>query len=314
MLVHETEKPMVSVGDIKTVFRGSISINEPLAQYTSMKVGGPADYFLEPADREDLVALVHYCREHHFPAMVLGRGSNLLVSDDGIRGAVISLESALSGVYLDEEFVVAESGARMTKLVDFCIQNGFAGMEWAAGIPGTVGGGIVMNAGAHGEQMSDHLVDVEVIREDQVVRVEKSQASFGYRSSVFRDAVVLSGRFSFPRADRDALIRHRSELIRKRNETQPLNLPNSGSMFKNPPGTYAARLIEQAGLKGKRVGGAQISEKHANFIVNLGDAKATDVLTLLDLTRRTVYQNTGILLELEVKLVGFPSDVLVKAI
>ncbi len=314
MLMPIIDKPMVSLGDIKTVFRGSISINEPLAQYTSMKVGGPADYFLEPADRDDLIAVMEYFRSQDFPVLILGRGSNLLVSDEGIRGAVLNLESALSAVYLDNELVVAEGGARMTKLVDFCIQRGFAGIEWAAGIPGTVGGGIVMNAGAHGEQMSDHVVDVDVLRDARVVRVARDDAGFGYRSSAFRADVVLAARFDFPRADRETLIRHRSDLIKRRNETQPLNLPNSGSMFKNPPGTFAARLIEQAGLKGKRVGGAQISEKHANFIVNLGDAKASDVLTLLDLTRRTVYQNTGILLELEVKLMGFPADAFVRAI
>jgi UDP-N-acetylmuramate dehydrogenase len=314
MLMHEMTEPMVALGDIKSAFRGSISINEPLAHYTSMKVGGPADYFLEPIDRDDLIAVVRYLRRQDFPMMIIGRGSNLLVSDEGFRGAVVSPEAALGDVRLDGEYVVAESGARMTKLVDFCIQRGFAGMEWAAGIPGTVGGGVVMNAGAHGEQMSDHLVNVEILRHDDVLLVPKSEASFGYRSSGFRNDVVLSVRFALPRGDREALIHHRSELMRKRNETQPLSLPNSGSMFKNPQGTHAARLIEQAGLKGKRVGGAQISEKHANFIVNLGDAKASDVLTLLDLTRRTVYQNTGILLELEVKLVGFPSDIFVKAV
>ena len=314
MLMHWTPMPMVSLGDIRTVFRGSIIINEPLAKYTSMKVGGPADYYLEPADRDDVLTLMRYLYRRGFPAMIIGRGSNLLVSDEGIRGAVINLETGLSEVRAEGERVVAESGARMTKLVDFCIQKGYAGMDWAAGIPGTVGGGVVMNAGAHGEQMSDHLLDVEIIRDDAVVVVPKSEAAFAYRSSAFRNDVILSARFAFPRGDREALIRHRSELMKKRNETQPLNFPNSGSMFKNPQGTYAARLIEQAGLKGKRVGGAQISEKHANFVVNLGDAKASDVLTLIDLTRRTVYQNTGILLEPEVKLVGFPSDVLVKAV
>jgi len=297
---------MVSISDLKTVFRGSIRINEPLAQYTSMKVGGPVDYYLDPADRDDLIAIVLFLRQHAFPTIVIGRGSNLLVSDEGLRGAAISVERILSEVSVEGDIVRAESGARLTKLADFCIQNGFAGIEWAAGIPGTVGGGVVMNAGAHGEQMSDHIVDVEVIRNDAVLVVPKSAASSGYRTSAFRGDVVLSARFAFPRGNREELMRHKSEMIKRRNETQPLNLPNSGSMFKNPPGTHAAKLIEQAGLKGKRVGGAQISEKHANFIVNLGTARASDVMTLLDLTRRTVYQNTGIQLELEVKMIGFP--------
>lgn len=303
--MHDISLAMVSISDLKTVFRGSIRINEPLAQYTSMKVGGPVDYYLEPADREDLVALVDFLRRHDFPSMVIGRGTNVLVSDEGFRGAAISVERILSDVRIEGDLVRAESGARLTKLVDFCIQNGFAGMEWAAGIPGTVGGGIVMNAGAHGEQMSDHVVDVEIIRDGVVLAVPRAAASFGYRMSAFRGDVVLSARFAFPRGNREELLRHKSELIKRRNETQPLNLPNSGSMFKNPTGTHAAKLIEQAGLKGKRVGGAQISEKHANFIVNLGTARASDVITLLDLTRRTVYQNTGILLELEVKMIGF---------
>ena len=304
--MHETSTAMVSISDLKTVFRGSIRINEPLAQYTSMKVGGPVDYYLDPADRDDLIAIVLFLRQHAFPTIVIGRGSNLLVSDEGLRGAAISVERILSEVSVEGDIVRAESGARLTKLADFCIQNGFAGIEWAAGIPGTVGGGVVMNAGAHGEQMSDHIVDVEVIRNDAVLVVPKSAASFGYRTSAFRGDVVLSARFAFPRGNREELMRHKSEMIKRRNETQPLNLPNSGSMFKNPPGTHAAKLIEQAGLKGKRVGGAQISEKHANFIVNLGTARASDVMTLLDLTRRTVYQNTGIQLELEVKMIGFP--------
>jgi UDP-N-acetylmuramate dehydrogenase len=305
---------MVALSDIKTVFRGSMSLNEPLAKYTSVKVGGPVDYYLEPADRDDVIAVVRYLRQHDFPFMVLGRGSNILVNDDGLRGAAINLEATLSNVRSDGDLVIAESGARLTKLVDFCVQNGFAGIQWAAGIPGTVGGGVVMNAGAHGEQLSDHLVDVEIIRHDAVIVVPKSEGLFGYRISAFRNDVVLSARFAFPHGKREELVHHRSDLMRKRNESQPLSLPNSGSMFKNPQGTFAARLIEQVGLKGKRVGGAQISEKHANFIVNLGDAKASDVITLLDLTRRTVYQNTGILLELEVKLVGFPSDVSLKAV
>ena len=162
--MHETSTAMVSISDLKTVFRGSIRINEPLAQYTSMKVGGPVDYYLDPADRDDLIAIVLFLRQHAFPTIVIGRGSNLLVSDEGLRGAAISVERILSDVSVEGDIVRAESGARLTKLADFCIQNGFAGIEWAAGIPGTVGGGVVMNAGAHGEQMSDHIVDVEVIR------------------------------------------------------------------------------------------------------------------------------------------------------
>ncbi|MEX0601901.1 MAG: UDP-N-acetylmuramate dehydrogenase [Bacteroidota bacterium] len=303
---------MVSLSDIKKFFRGHIAINEPLSRYVSMKVGGPVDYFIEPADAQDLVAIVRHFQGNNFRFMMIGRGSNLLVSDEGIRGAAVSLEEGLSDVRLEGDIVVAESGARMTKLVDFCIQNGLAGMEWAAGIPGTVGGGIIMNAGAHGGQLSDHLIDVQVLREGELRTIAREQGEFSYRRSGFQRDVVFSGRFHFPPGNKEELARRRSELMKIRNANQPLNLPNSGSMFKNPSGTFAAKLIEQAGLKGKRVGNAQISDKHANFIVNLGGAKAADIITLLELARRTVYQNTGILLDLEVKLIGFPDETLRK--
>jgi len=303
---------MISVDNIRNVFQGKINLNHSLASYTSMKVGGPADYFLEPKDKADLVAIVRFFQQNNFPYMMIGRGSNMIIHDDGIRGAVISLESGLTRVVLEDELVMAESGARLTKLVDFCIQNSLGGLEWAAGIPASVGGAIVMNAGAHENEIKDSLVDVDALRGGSVVRVRKEDAGFAYRTSSFVKDVVLSGRFRLAKADKEEILKRKSELIARRNATQPLSLPNSGSMFKNPPGTFAAKLIEQAGLKGKRIGGVQISEKHSNFMVNLGDARAEDVVRLIDLARRTIYQNAGILLELEVKLVGFPEHVLEK--
>lgn len=299
---------MVSLSDIKSFFGGHIGVNEPLAKYTSMRVGGPADYYVEPADKADLIEIIRYFAQNNFPFMILGRGSNLLVSDEGMRGAAINLESGVSKVLLEGAMVMAESGARLNRFVDFCIQNEFAGVEMLAGIPGTVGGAVVMNAGAHGGEISDHLVEVEVLRNGEVLRISKSNAQFSYRKSGFGKDVVLSALFKLPKGNREELTARRRELILKRNESQPLELPNSGSMFKNPPTTFAAKLIEQAGLKGKRIGNAQISEKHANFIVNLGEAKASDVQRLLELAQRTVYQNTGILLELEVKLIGFHEE------
>ncbi|MBI2620220.1 MAG: UDP-N-acetylmuramate dehydrogenase [Ignavibacteriales bacterium] len=299
---------MVSLKDIQTFFRGRLTIHEPLAPYTSMKVGGPADYYLEPADKDDVVGIVRYLEENKFPFMMVGRGSNLIISDEGYRGAAINLEEGISRVTLEEGLIVAEGGARLTKLVDFCVQSSLSGLEWAAGIPGTVGGAVVMNAGAHGGEIKDSLVDVEVYRGGSVLRIEKEKADLSYRRSGFTADIVLSARFNLQPGNRDEIMKRRSELIAKRNATQPLNLPNSGSMFKNPPGTFAARLIEQAGLKGKRVGNVQISEKHANFMVNLGNARAEDILRLIELVRRTVHQNTGIQLDLEVKLIGFPQN------
>jgi len=270
-----------------------------------MKVGGPADFYVEPEDRKDLLALIEYFKTHQYTWMVLGRGSNVLVSDEGIRGAVINVEHALSQVLLKDGLVVAEAGVRLTKFVDFCVQNSLSQVENLAGIPGTVGGAITMNAGAHGGEISEHLVEVEVIREGNLQTVKKADAQFAYRRSGFSDDVVLAGSFLLPRGNKEELATRRRELILRRNESQPLELPNLGSMFKNPPNAFAAKLIEQAGLKGKRCGDAQISEKHANFIVNHGNATAADVAKLIELTRRTVYQNAGIMLDLEVKMVGF---------
>lgn len=300
---------MVSLSDIRTFFRGTISLNEPLAHYTSMRVGGPVDYFVEPADKEDLVAIVNYFRENDFPYVMIGRGSNILVSDDGFRGAAISLESCLSDVRIENEIdVVAEAGAGLSKLVDFCIQHSLEGLEWAAGIPGTVGGAVMMNAGAHGGEISGSLMEVELMRGENIIRVPRSEIAFGYRTSGLEECIVLSAQFQLKRGDQEKLILRRRDIIQQRNATQPVNMPNSGSMFKNPHGNHAAKLIEKALLKGKRIGGAQISEKHANFILNLGSATASDVLTLIDLTRRTVHQHLGILLELEIKLIGFSQD------
>jgi len=196
----------------------------------------------------------------------------------------------------------------LTKFVDFCVQNELSGVEMLAGIPGTIGGAVVMNAGAHGSEIADHLVEVEVIRNGQIQKVKKEEAKFAYRHSEFGQDVVLNAVFKLQQGQKEPLSAKRRELILSRNKTQPLEFPNLGSMFKNPPNTYAAKLIEQAGLKGKRVGNAQISEKHANFIVNLGDAKAEDVIKLIDLIKRTVYQNSGVMLDLEVKLVGFTNS------
>ena len=299
---------MISISDIQINLRGTIAVDEPMAKYTWMKVGGPADFYIEPADKDDLLAIVRYFRQQRFPWMMIGRGSNILVSDEGIRGAVLNVESALSSLSQSGGSIIAESGVRLTKFVDFCIQHGYAGSEMLAGIPGTVGGAVVMNAGAHGGEISDHLLAIEVLREGVVEVVRKEEAGFYYSSSALASDIVLAATFGFPHGEKEELSKKRRELIMKRNDSQPLDLPNLGSMFKNPKNAHAAQLIEQAGLKGKRIGDAQVSEKHANFIVNLGSAKADDVVKLIELVKRTVYQHFGLMLDLEVKLVGFPLE------
>ncbi len=300
---------MVHIEKIKYFFRGRIALHEQLNRYTSFQIGGPADYYLEPADKEDVVRIVRYLKEQEIPFMMMGRGSNMLVSDEGVRGAVINFETGLKGVRLEGDRVVVEAGVGLARFVDFCIQHALAGVEMLPGIPGTVGGAIMMNAGAYGGEISDHLVDVEVLRGAEVTIVPKEQAGFRYRHSGFQNDIILGASFRLPPGDKAAIMKRRRELLLKRNETQPLNMPNSGSMFKNPPGTYAARLIEEAGLKGATRGQSQISEKHANFFLNLGGATANDVLQLIRLARETVMKKFGISMELEIKLVGFPEEV-----
>jgi UDP-N-acetylmuramate dehydrogenase len=296
---------MISLTDIKKILRGNIVVDEPMANYTWMKVGGPADFYIEPADRNDLISIVEYFREHNYSWFILGRGSNVLISDEGIRGAVFNIENSLADIRRENNLVFAEAGVRLTKFVDFCIQNELAGVEMLAGIPGTIGGAVAMNAGAHGGEIADHLIEVETIHNGIVERIRKDEESFSYRRSRFSNDIVLGASFKLKRGDKEKLLAIRRKFILKRNQTQPLEYPNLGSMFKNPPNTFAAKLIEQAGLKGKCVGDAQVSEKHANFIINRGHAKAADIVKLIDLVERTVYQNSGVKLELEVKMVGF---------
>ena len=305
---------MVSVDDIRKVFRGHVAVAEPLGKYTSFRIGGPADFYLEPVDKFDLIEVVRFFRKLDYRFMIIGKGSNLLISDNGFRGAAINLEEGLGKVRTESDLIVADAGVRLSKFVDYCIQQEKSGVEMLAGIPGTIGGAVIMNAGAYGGEISDHLVEVEIYRDDAIKKIEKAEAGFSYRKSGFGRDVVLNASFKLPKGSLSQLLQRRRELLLKRNQSQPLNLPNSGSMFKNPQGTFAAKLVEEAGLKGKQIGGAQISERHGNFIVNEGGANASDVLDLVKLARKKVMEKSGIKLELEVKLVGFQEKELIGAV
>jgi UDP-N-acetylmuramate dehydrogenase len=299
---------VINIDDIQKFFHGTIALSEPLSNHTYIRIGGPADYYFEPVDREDAVAVITYLQQQDVQWTVIGRGSNLLVSDDGIRGAIVNLERGLKSIHIERAHVHAEAGITLIRFVEFCTQKGLQGVEMLAGIPGTIGGAVTMNAGAFGGEISDHLIDIEILRNGSLLILKKDQIRFSYRKTKLQPGdVVLSASFDLPSGNPEDTMKLRNELILKRNRTQPTNLPNSGSMFKNPSGTFAAKLIEDAGLKGTRWGNAQISEKHANFIVNLGGATAHDVLHLLTMARNTVRDLFGITLELEVKLVGFPN-------
>jgi UDP-N-acetylmuramate dehydrogenase len=305
---------MVSVDDIRKVFRGHIAVAEPLGKYTSFRIGGPADFYLEPIDKFDLIEVVRFFKKFKYRFMIIGKGSNLLISDSGFRGAAINLEEGMGKIILESDIVVADAGVRLSKFVDFCIQHEKRGVEMLAGIPGTIGGAVIMNAGAYGGEISDHLVEVEIYRENAIQKVTKAEAGFSYRRSGFARDVILNASFKLPKGNLAELLQRRRELLLKRNQSQPLNLPNSGSMFKNPEGAFAAKLVEEAGLKGKQIGEAQISERHGNFIVNHGGATAYDVLNLVKLARKKVLERSGIKLELEVKLIGFQEEEIMQAV
>jgi UDP-N-acetylmuramate dehydrogenase len=296
---------MISISEIKQVFKGKISLNEKMAPFTTFRIGGVADYFVEPVDSQDVLNILRYLKKKDIPYYVMGNGSNVLISDEGIRGVVINLESGFGYLKHENNKIVSGAGAKLAKFVDFCIQNGYAGVEMIAGIPATLGGALVMNAGAYGGEIADHVTEVLVIKNDELKRLSKDECGFAYRYSALRSTVILEGTFSLPKGNPVEISGVRKELMLKRNAAQPVEIPNAGCIFKNPAGNYAAKLIEECGLKGTSIGGAMVSPKHSNFIVNYDNATANDVIELIRLIRQKVREKTGIELELEVKPIGF---------
>ncbi len=282
---------------------------EPLARYTSARIGGPADWLVIVERIEDLIKAVKSAQAQGLAWRVLGSGSNLLVADAGVRGLVI-INKARGVVFKDGGYVYAESGANLSSLARNCILRGLAGLEWAVSVPGTVGGAVVGNAGAHGGDMAGNLARATMLERDGTVSEwTVKQFEYGYRDSVLKRMspqarpVILAAEFALAFDDPIKLSTRADEFVARRKATQPPGA-SIGSMFKNPPGDYAGRLIDAAGLKGAQVGGAQISPVHANFFVNTGAAAATDVKRLIDMARERVQERFGVVLELEIELVG----------
>jgi UDP-N-acetylmuramate dehydrogenase len=301
---------LISTAEIKDFFKGKLTLNEPMAPYTTFRIGGVADYFIEPSDADDLLNMIKYLRSIEMPYYVMGNGSNVLISDQGIRGVVINLESGFGYLRNENGFIIAGAGAKIARFVEFCIQNRCAGVEMLAGIPATIGGTLVMNAGAYGGEISTYVKEVTVIRGDKLKTLAGEECGFIYRNSNLKGSIILEAKFELPEGDPVEIGAKRRELMIHRNETQPVEIPNAGCIFKNPKGYFAAKLIDECGLKGKSVGGAMVSSKHANFIVNFDNATAGDVIELINIVKKTVKQKTGIDLELEVKLVGFEEELL----
>lgn len=280
-----------------------------MKDYTTIRVGGKADVICFPEDGEQLRKIVLCLRQKGIPYMPVGKGSNLLVRDGGINCAIIILKGKLAAVKRDTEkscSVIAGAGVSLSELLIYCSRNGLGDAEFLAGIPGTLGGSVVMNAGAFEKEIKSLVRGIRVITEDgKEEKIDSSQLCFGYRRLALSKGVILRDVFLKLNEERPEVISEKiSGFLKQRKKNQPLEYPSGGSVFKNPPNDYAGRLIEEAGLKGKKIGDAMISEKHANFIVNTGNARAADIITLMETAQKTVRERTGIDLEPEIRIVG----------
>lgn len=284
--------------------RGRVTFGAELRAYTSFRIGGPADALVEPADVDDVRRLVVQARKANIPLFVVG-GTNLLVRDGGIRGIVVSL-AKLRAVHEEPESVLyAEGGVGMPTLIGYAIRRSLAGLEWAAGIPGTVGGCLVMNAGTRLGEMKDAVKAVRLVTTNGSIRdLPAASIPFQYRRARLPKGIVVGVWLQLREGLRADIARIVKDYLHYRKETQPLAMPSAGCVFKNPPEDSAGRLLEAAGVKGMRVGDAEVSTKHGNFIVNRGDATADDVIHLIQKVRRVIQQRAGVRLELELKIVG----------
>jgi len=290
------------------LIEGKVLFNAPMRQFTSMKVGGPADSLFFPKNMEELKRVVRFAKRKKIPFFILGKGTNLVVRDKGVRGWVINLTQGMKRIRVDGEIVEAEAGSSLQRLVQFSVQRGLTGLEPFCGIPGTVGGGVAMNAGAWGAELKNVLLSVGFMKDNgETAERSRSRLRFSYRGLALpRSWIILRGRFQLKRGKKEEIrerVRSYSELRKRR---QPLDFPSAGSIFKNPQEGPAGKWIEEAGLKGFRIGQAMVSERHANFIINLGKAKAGEVIRLMEFVERKVSQEKGISLEREVKVVGEP--------
>jgi UDP-N-acetylmuramate dehydrogenase len=284
--------------------RGTVQFDAPLKDYASFRIGGPADVLVEPADIEDVARLVRQTRAQKLPLFVVG-GTNLLIRDKGIRGVVVSLGKLRAIREEPGSVLYAEGGVGMPTLIGYAIRHSLAGLEWAAGIPGTVAGCVVMNAGTKLGEMKDSVKAVRLInRKGEIVDLQASEIPFAYRRATLPPGIVVGVWLQLREGVRVEIEKVVKDYLHYRRDTQPLTLPSAGCVFKNPPKDSAGRVIDSAGLKGAQVGDAQVSDKHANFIVNRGEASAKDVLALIRKVRAAVARKMGVKLELELKVVG----------
>ena len=295
------------MAELRNIVQGTLLENEPMSQHTSYGIGGPASAYIIPKDRNDLSDILKFANQYSIKTHFVGSGSNLLVSDSGIDGIVLTPAKTLTQLEFKGSQVIAESGVMLGRLVKECIKRNLTGVESLIGVPGTLGGALVMNAGAFGGEISNYLVSVEIMDMSGSVKTYyRGDIDFAYRFSTIRsDEFVLLARFELPEESPEIIKEKKAKASQGRKTNQPLKFRSAGSVFKNPAKHAAGYLIDQVGLKGTKIGDAEISEHHANFFVNHGKAKSSDIVALIHLARKAVYEKFAIQLELEVKIIGF---------
>ena len=292
---------------IEILGNNRVLFDEPMSQHTTFRIGGPADVFVMPENYEQIREVLRLCKEEKLPFFVLGNGSNLLVSDSGYRGVIIQMDRNMEEIRLDGEEIHACAGALLSSVAVAARNASLTGFEFAGGIPGTIGGAAVMNAGAYGGELKDVLKEVTVMtREGEILTIPAEKMEMGYRTSIIKTAgyLVLEAVIPLKKGDEEAIRATMKDLSERRTEKQPLDYPSAGSTFKRPEGYFAGKLIMDSGLRGYRVGGAQVSEKHCGFVINAGGATAEDVRSLMDHVIRVVREKYGVTLEPEVKFLG----------
>ncbi|MBI5682547.1 MAG: UDP-N-acetylmuramate dehydrogenase [Deltaproteobacteria bacterium] len=288
-------------------FKGRILFDVLMKEWTSMKIGGPTDVMAFPLDEDDLQEILKFAYVKDFPVFLLGAGTNLVVRDGGIRGVVINLADGFKDLYWQaDDYVVAGAGVKLAKIVNECSKRGLSGLEFAVQIPGTIGGVVAMNAGAYGADVGSLVAGIDVTdTRGSKIFIRRDELHFSYRScSLKPDYIITRVHLKFKKGDVSIIEKQMNEFIKRREKTQSVRLPNAGSIFKNPEGLCAGKLIDEVGLKGARIGDAMVSDVHANYIVNLGDAKTKDVLLLINIIKDRVLKEKGVLLEEEIKIVG----------
>lgn len=285
----------------------NVCTDELMKKHTTFRIGGPADYYVTPHSKDEIVQVIAACRERQTPYYILGNGSNLLVSDSGYRGVILQIFKNFNDIRVEGTCLTAKAGALLSKIAKKALENSLTGFEFAAGIPGTLGGAAVMNAGAYGGEMKDVLEEVTVLsREGDILTLRREELEMGYRSSVIarKGYIVLEAKMRLKHGSREEIAARMEELKEKRASKQPLEYPSAGSTFKRPEGYFAGKLIMEAGLRGFSVGDAQVSEKHCGFVINRGEATAEQVRELMREVIRRVEEHSGVRLEPEVKILG----------